>query len=117
MSEKRTKARNGAMSDARRSRRIKTATVVIMAIVILVPTAYGFGARFWEFIKTFTSVDGGGFTIVPIMNYTLISLGFVFLLVWAVANGMFRDVEGPKYTMLKTEEQLDRHEKSPGVSK
>jgi len=118
MTDTRTAEHEGPPRGVERSRRIKVITVVIMTIVIVVPAAYGFGIRLWEFIKTYSSVDGGGFTIVPILNYLLVSIGFVCLMVWAVANGMFRDVEGPKHTMLKREEQLDRcADSSSGVSK
>ena len=41
------------------------------------------------------------------MNYLLASFGFLLLFVWAAANGMFHDIEGPKYTMLVNEDRLD----------
>jgi hypothetical protein len=41
------------------------------------------------------------------MNYLLASLGFFFLLLWAAARGMFRDIERPKYEMLERERLLD----------
>jgi hypothetical protein len=42
------------------------------------------------------------------MNYLLASLGFFCLLLWAAAQGMFRDIESPKHEMLAHEELLDR---------
>jgi len=100
-----------------RSSRTKIVTVVIMTVIIVLPAAYGFAERMLEFIRTYASTDGGGFAIVPILNYTLVSAGFIFLLVWAVAHGMFRDIEKPKYTMLEQEDRLDEHERTQGAAK
>jgi nitrogen fixation-related uncharacterized protein len=52
----------------------------------------------------------GGFTIIPVANYLIITAGMVCLLIWAIAHGMFRDVEGPKYDMLEREARLDRND-------
>lgn len=97
--------------------RTKVVTVMIMTVIIVVPAAYGFGARMLEFIRTYASADGGGFAIVPILNYTLVSIGFICLLVWAVAHGMFRDIEKPKHTLLEQEDRLDEHERTQGAAK
>jgi hypothetical protein len=45
------------------------------------------------------------------VNYLLASIGFLCMLIWAAANGMFRDIEQPKYRMLEVEEQLNRRER------
>ncbi len=80
---------------------------------IVVPAAVGFTTKFVEFVRTLSSEEGGGFTLVPIANYVLVSLGFVCLLVWAVVHGMFRNVEKPKYTMIEREAELDRQDGHP----
>ncbi len=79
----------------------------ILAVVILVPSLWGFGTKFIEFIALFRSRSDGVFAISPIMNYLLAGLGFFCLLCWGMAQGMFTDVERPKYTMLQTEQRLD----------
>ncbi|QDT51811.1 hypothetical protein Pan258_59040 [Symmachiella dynata] len=79
----------------------------ILAVVILVPSLWGFGTKFIEFIALFRSSSDGVFAISPIMNYLLAGLGFFCLLCWGMAQGMFTDVERPKYTMLQTEQRLD----------
>ncbi|TWU13211.1 hypothetical protein CA54_20430 [Symmachiella macrocystis] len=79
----------------------------ILAVVILVPSLWGFGTKFIEFIALFRSSSDGVFAISPIMNYLLAGLGFFCLLCWGMAQGMFTDVERPKYTMLQTEHRLD----------
>lgn len=81
----------------------------LFALVILVPALYGFGTKFREFLHLYAREDGA-FTLVPILNYLLASAGFLMLLLWAMFHGMFRNIEGPKYTMLKNERLLDEEE-------
>ncbi len=81
---------------------------LVLAAVILVPSCLGFGAKLLEFVFTFRTDPDGAFAITPILNYLLSSLGFMLLLIWATWNGMFRDVEGPKFDLLRREAQLDR---------
>lgn len=90
------------------SSRNKTYVTIVFAILILVPSMMGFMAKFIEFIHTFQGESGGMFAITPMVNYLLASLGFLCMLCWATWNGMFRDLEGPKYTMLEREQELDR---------
>lgn len=83
-------------------------TTMIFAIVILIPSMYGFVGKFVELVRVFQGEPGGEFAIAPMLNYLLASLGFLCMLVWAAANGMFHDIERPKHAMLEHEEQLDR---------
>ena len=83
---------------------------MVFAVIILTPCVVGFGFKFIELVRTLQSDSTeGAFAITPILNYLLASIGFLCLLVWATANGMFRNVEKPKHEMLKIERQLDRH--------
>ncbi|RMG34047.1 MAG: hypothetical protein D6725_14895 [Planctomycetota bacterium] len=86
---------------------VKVATAVL-AVVILVPSMIGFGTKLYEFVQVVRSDPDGVFALTPVTNYLLASAGFFFLLLWAAANGMFRDIERPKYEMLQQEEELDR---------
>lgn len=78
-----------------------------MAVLILLPSMYGFIGKFVEFVHISRGESGGEFAVAPIMNYLLASLGFFFMLVWASWNGMFRDVERPKYDFLDNEARID----------
>lgn len=78
-----------------------------MILLFLLPAFLGFGKKFLEFLQLVDDEEGS-FTIMPILNYLLTSLGFFMLLAWAMMHGMFRDVEQPKITMLEHEEELDR---------
>lgn len=81
---------------------------IILAIGILVPSLAGFATKFVEFIRFLGGTPDGAFTIAPVVNYLLATFGLLLLLVWATLNGMFRDVERPKYELLRREAELDR---------
>lgn len=79
-----------------------------ITIVILVPGAFGFGEKLFEFFRTLTAKNGGAeFTLVPLSNYLLVAAGMACFFVWAIAQGMFRDIEKPKFDMLESEARLD----------
>ena len=88
---------------------------VALGVLILIPSMVGFVMKFLEFAalaESSSSGEGGGlsdgaFAVTPVINYLLASAGFFFLLLWAAVNGMFRDLEQPKYFMLKNEQELD----------
>ncbi len=81
---------------------------LLLALVIIPFSFYGFGNKFLELIHVYQGDAEGAFAVAPIVNYLLASGGFFLILCWAIANGMFHDIEGPKYWMLENEEQLDR---------
>lgn len=81
---------------------------LLLAVLILIPSGYGFVGKFVELVHVFRGEPGGAFAVAPIMNYLLASLGFLCLLLWAASRGMFRDIESPKHEMLEHEELLDR---------
>jgi hypothetical protein len=84
--------------------------MTILALVILIPALIGFGTKFKELVVLADDPEGA-FTIVPVLNYLLVTLGFLLLFGWAVLHGMFRNIEEPKYTMLENEERLDEEER------
>jgi hypothetical protein len=86
----------------------QTRTTLLLAVLILIPSGYGFVGKFIELIHVYQGDASGAFAVAPIMNYLLASLGFFCLLLWAAARGMFRDIERPKLDMLAHEETLDR---------
>lgn len=84
--------------------------LLIFTIVVFGLAGFGFFERFLYFFKTLQANDEGRFTIVPMLNYLAVALGFLCMLGWAIMGGMFRDIEKPKYTMLENENKLDRGE-------
>jgi hypothetical protein len=81
---------------------------LILAVLILIPSLLGFAGKFLEFVHVFSGETDGVFAITPIVNYLLATCGFLLLLLWATVNGMFHDIERPKYTLLEREAELDR---------
>jgi hypothetical protein len=87
---------------------------IAMAVLILIPSMYGFLGKFIEFVHISRGEEGGEFAVAPIMNYLLASAGFFCMLLWAAWNGMFRDVEGPKYEFLDNEARIDAASRPSG---
>ena len=90
--------------------RARSTGMILLALVILVPALIGFGIKFKELLLL-VGDEEGAFTVVPVLNYLLVTFGFLLLFVWAVLHGMFRDIERPKHTMLANEQRLDEQEK------
>ncbi len=84
--------------------------VLIMAVLILVPGAIGFGDKLYQFFMVLTKNPQGRFALVPLASYLLVSMGFIFVFIWGLMKGMLSDIEAPKYTMLEREKQLDAEE-------
>lgn len=84
--------------------------VPVAALVVLLPSLYGFATKFSELVAIYRGEADGAFAIGPIVNYLLASAGFLLLFLWATFNGMFHDIEQPKRLMLEREAALDRGE-------
>lgn len=87
--------------------RVTRYVTLVLAVLILIPSLYGFGSKFFEFVHIYRGDVDGEFAITPIVNYLLASTGFFMILMWAIVNGMLHDVERPKYSMLDRENELD----------
>ena len=94
------------------SARLRSWITLILAILILIPSLWGFGSKFLEFVHVYRGQADGAFAVAPILNYMLASAGFFLLLLWAAMNGMFHDIERPKYALLEREAELDAEQKS-----
>lgn len=81
-----------------------------LLVLIVAVSGVGFALKLREFIEVFSGSAEGAFAITPVVNYGLATTGFLCLLLWGMFNGMFRDIEEPKYTMLVREAELDRLE-------
>jgi hypothetical protein len=101
---------NPAIKERGTTSRAQVLTTIAFALVILVPSLLGFANKFREFVLLYRGDVDGVFAITPIMNYLLASLGFFCLFFWAIYQGMFRDIEAPKYTMLENERRLDEED-------
>ncbi len=61
-----------------------------------------------EFIFTLNSDSVQGFADVPVTIYFVVAAGWLLLLVWCFLSGKFKNVEEPKYEMLRLEEEYER---------
>ena len=84
-----------------------------VAAIFLIPALLGFIKSFIKFAGTLAT-DDGGFVIAVMLSHLCMAAGFACLLAWAVAQGMFKDIEKPKFSMLKCEAELDRQEGRTG---
>jgi hypothetical protein len=101
---------NPAINQPRTTSRAQILTTVGFALLILVPSMLGFANKFREFVLLYRGDVDGVFAITPVVNYLLASLGFFCLFFWAIYQGMFRDIEAPKFTMLENERRLDEED-------
>ncbi len=101
---------NPAINQPRTTSRAQVLTTVGFALLILVPSLLGFANKLREFILLSRGDVDGVFAITPVVNYLLASLGFFCLFSWAIYQGMFRDLEAPKFTMLENERKLDEED-------
>ena len=98
-----------------RANRIRNWVTALLALLILIPSLWGFGSKLLEFIAIYRGEVDGAFAVAPLLNYLLASLGFLLLFCWAVMNGMFHDIERPKYTMLEIDEQFEKQSPVRGI--
>jgi hypothetical protein len=61
-----------------------------------------------EFIFTLNESSVQGFADVPVTIYFVVAGGWLSLLVWCFVSGQFKNVEEPKYEMLRLEEEYER---------
>ncbi len=61
-----------------------------------------------EFIFTLRENEVKGFADVPVTIYFCVAGGWLLLLVYCFVSGQFRNVEQPKYDMLRQEEEYER---------
>jgi len=94
--------------ETRHAARVRVRLTMLLAVLILIPSVWGFGSKFVEFVRIYRGDVDGAFAVAPILNYLLASAGFFLLLLWGIGGGMLADVEGPKQTMLENEARLDR---------
>lgn len=68
--------------------------------------------KLFAFLKTIKKDELVGFAFDPIITYGLVAMGFLFLLAWAYLSGQFRNIEQPKYDMLRRFDEQVRAEEA-----
>ena len=76
------------------------------AVVTIAGLAFAY--RMTTFALTIAHDDIYGFGAVAVATYLIGMLPIVFVTLWAVATGRFRDIEAPKYRMLELDLEIER---------
>jgi nitrogen fixation-related uncharacterized protein len=97
-------------SEPRSSGPLRTAVVVGFAAAVLVIAGLGFVYKMTEFALTIVKEDVEGFGAAAVSLYLLGMLPIVFLTLWAVLTGRFRDIERPKHRMFELDREIEQSE-------
>jgi len=89
---------------AERRRRI---VQILFAAAVLVVAGLGFIYKMSEFAMTIIKDDVEGFGAVALGVYLTGVIPLVFLTLWAILSGRFRDIERPKYRMLEMDREIE----------
>jgi hypothetical protein len=86
--------------------------VFAFAVVVLVVAGAGFVYKMTEFAITMAGDEVVGFGAVAVATYLIGMLPIVFVTLWAVVTGRFRDVERPKFRMLELDREIEAAERA-----
>jgi hypothetical protein len=91
-------------------RRLGTRGLVVFAfaVAVMAIAGLGFAYKMTEFALTIVHDEIYGFGAVAVATYLVGMLPIVFLTLWAVLTGRFRDIEAPKHRMLELDTEIER---------
>ncbi len=87
---------------------IRRIVVAGFAVGVLVIAGLGFAYKMSEFAMTIAQDDVEGFGAVAVSVYLIGMLPLLFLMLWAVLTGQFRDLERQKYRMFELDREIER---------
>jgi hypothetical protein len=90
--------------------RTRSIVVFILAIGVMVIAGGAFLNKMVEFAITMAGDEVAGFGAVAVTTYLAGMLPLLFLTLWAVMTGRFRDIERPATRMLEMHWELERRE-------
>lgn len=88
--------------------RTRTVVVFALAVGVMVVAGGAFVAKMFEFAMTMSGDEVAGFGAVAVSSYLLGMLPLLFLMLWAITTGRFRDVEAPATRMLELDRRIER---------
>ena len=93
-----------------RSTRLGSKGVVmfVMAIAVMFIAGGAFFYKMTEFVVTMARGDIEGFGAVAVATYLVGMLPLMFLTIWAVLTGRFRDIERPKFRLFELDAEIER---------
>jgi len=84
-----------------------------VAVMVIAGTAFIY--KMSEFAMTIVKDDIEGFGAVAVATYLIGMLPIVFVTLWAILTGRFRDIERPKYRLFELDREIERGgELAPG---
>jgi hypothetical protein len=78
------------------------------AVLVFVIAGVGFVYKMTEFTLTMVKDDIEGFGAISVSVYLLGIVPMVFINLWAVFTGRFRDIERPKYRLFELDREIER---------
>lgn len=81
----------------------KRALVSILGTAILAVAGVGFSHMFLGLASTIGRGELAGFALAPVVSYLIMGLGVFLLVLWSALSGHLKDIEEPKFRMLKRE--------------
>lgn len=86
----------------------RNATVIVFAVAVLLVAGVGFIYKMTEFAATIANDEVEGFGAMAVGTYLIGVVPILFLTLWAVFSGKFRDIEAPKFRMLELDREIER---------
>ena len=80
----------------------------IVGAAVLIPSILGFANKFLDLMIVASGDEEGAFALTPIVNYLLATAGFFCMLMWAVLQGAFHDLNQPSRQMFENELELEK---------
>ena len=87
---------------------VRGLVVFAFAIIVMVIAGGAFVYKMAEFAMTIVKDDIEGFGAVAVATYLIGMLPIVFITLWAVLSGKFRDIERPKLRLLELDREIER---------
>lgn len=78
------------------------------AAAVCVLAGVGFTYKMTEFAMTIVKDEVEGFGIVAVATYLIGMVPMVFLMLWAVVTGRFRDLEATKRRLFELDAEIER---------
>jgi hypothetical protein len=85
-----------------------TLAAMIFAVVVLVVAGVGFIYKMTEFAMTIVNDDIEGFGAAAVSVYLIGMVPILFLTLWAVFTGKFRDIERPKFRLFELDREIEQ---------
>ena len=80
----------------------------IVGAAVLIPSLMGFANKFLDLMIVAQGDEEGAFALTPMINYLLATAGFFCMLMWAITQGAFYDLNQPSHQMFGRELELER---------